>query len=371
MDFWLSRLKLASYRNFSSLKLDFSEGLIAIWGANGTGKTNLLEAISLLAPGRGLRRARYEDMCQLGQNTFAIAARLHSVSEGVLEVGTGLAAGELRRKFRLNQSPATAEDLSHYCHIIWLVPAMDRLFIGPAADRRRFLDSMVLAIDPRHGKRLNDYEKTLRSRNKLLEENCRDSFFLDAVEEQLAGLATAIAAMRCQFIDLLTQILNQHVPPSCFPRIQLALLGTLEQDFMRKVPALEIEEQFRRRLFESRKLDAAAKRTLEGAHRTDLQVFNTSKKMPASLCSTGEQKALLITLLLGHMRLKLEVSKEGPLVLLDEVTAHLDQERRKALFDLLRVLKVQTFMTGTDKELFRELAGEAQFLEIEALTKAE
>jgi DNA replication and repair protein RecF len=239
---------------------------------------------------------------------------------------------------------------------------MDALFTGPAGDRRRFLDRLVLAIDPGHGRRAQDYEKAMRGRNRLLAEGSRDRAWFDAIELQMVESGTAIAAARAEMVRLLTAMIDK-LPASPFPQADLALAGALEA-MVGHAPAVEIEESFRRALASGRERDRAAGRTLDGPHRSDLLVRHRPKSMPAELCSTGEQKALLVGIVLSHARLSGEMSGSVPILLLDEIAAHLDAGRRAALFSILDELGCQTFMTGTEASLFSSIKGRAQFLTV-------
>jgi DNA replication and repair protein RecF len=242
---------------------------------------------------------------------------------------------------------------------------MDGLFTGGASDRRRFLDRMVLAIDTSHGKRVLDYEKAMRSRNRLLSEGNSDNQWLDAIESQMAELGIAIAAARSEAMRLIAAMIERLPAEGPFPKADCFLEGTLEQRIGLEA-ALDLEEDFRRTMRDGRARDRAAGRTLEGPHRTDLIVQHRPKSMPAALCSTGEQKALLIGLILAHARLTGELSGMAPILLLDEIAAHLDTGRRAALFGILDDLGGQAFMTGTDRSLFEALEGDAQFFNVAA-----
>lgn len=362
------RLRLGHFRNYTNLTLPLSGGHVVLTGENGAGKTNLLEAVSLLSPGRGMRRAAYADVSQNGApDGFAIHAILESLSYGDVEIGTGLAGtnGETGRKVRINSAPASADQLLEYSRIIWLIPAMDGLFTGSGGDRRRFLDRMVLAIDVSHGKRVLDYEKAMRSRNRLISDYNSDTQWLNAIEAQMAELGTAIAAARAELISLIAAMIEQAPDDSPFPKVDCFLDGELEARIHLEA-ALDLEENYRRTLRDMRGRDRAAGRTLDGPHRTDMIVHHRPKAMPAALCSTGEQKALLIGLVLAHARLTSSLTGMTPVLLLDEIAAHLDEGRRAALFAIIDDLGAQSFMTGTDRSLFRDLKGEAQFFNVSA-----
>ncbi len=365
----IARLSLADFRNYPSLSLDCAPGAVVLTGDNGAGKTNLLEAISFLSPGRGLRRAVLEDVARAGgAGGFAVHARLEGAF-GEVEIGTGTLgeAGEAGgRRVRINGTPArSAEEMLDFLRVMWLTPAMDALFTGPAAERRRFIDRLVLAIDPAHGRRALDYEKAMRGRNRLLADNCRDHGWFEAIETQMAETGTAIAAARVEIVRLLAAMIERLPGDGPFPRADVALSGTLEE-MLPGLAAVDAEERFRAALAGNRERDRAAGRTLDGPHRSDLLVRHRPKDMAAELCSTGEQKALLTGLVLSHARLVSELSGAAPILLLDEIAAHLDAGRRAALFAILAELDCQAFMTGTDPELFSSIRDSAQFLHVSA-----
>ncbi|MCA0016013.1 DNA replication/repair protein RecF [Mesorhizobium sp. B292B1B] len=370
----ISKLTLTNFRNYAALSLELEPGAVVFSGDNGAGKTNLLEAISLLTPGRGLRRAPYADVAREGgDGGFALHARLDG-PDGQVEIGTGISGGdslgEGGRRVRINGATArSAEDMLEWLRVVWLTPAMDTLFTGPAADRRRFLDRLVLAIDPGHGQRALDYEKAMRGRNRLLTEGSRDLSWFEAIETQMAETGVAIAAARAEMVRLLAAMIDRLPDSGPFPQADIGLSGDLEAEIA-TTPAVDVEERFRRTLAGGRDRDRAAGRTLEGPHRSDLVVRHRPKAMPAELCSTGEQKALLVGIILSHARLTGEMSGLTPILLLDEIAAHLDSGRRAALFSILEELNCQTFMTGTDAALFSSLAGRAQFLTVDHGTVA-
>jgi DNA replication and repair protein RecF len=364
----ISRLTLTDFRNYASLSLDLQPGMVVFSGDNGAGKTNLLEAISLLSPGRGLRRATYDEVAREDSaGGFAVHARLDGPF-GSCDIGTGTSGrepgAEAGRRVRINAATKSAEDLLEWLRVLWLTPAMDALFTGPAGDRRRFLDRLVLAIDAGHGKRTLDYEKAMRGRNRLLAEDSRDRRWFDAIESEMAMTGVAISAARVEMVRLLAAMIEKLPAGGPFPQADLSLSGSIEA-LVGDLPAVDIEERFRLALASGRERDRAAGRTLEGPQRADLLVRHRPKAMPAELCSTGEQKALLVGIVLSHARLSGEMSGNGPILLLDEIAAHLDAGRRAALFSILDELGCQTFMTGTDAALFSSLRGRAQFLTVD------
>ncbi|MEO9339609.1 DNA replication/repair protein RecF [Mesorhizobium sp. SB112] len=367
---YISKLQLTDFRNYESLSLDIQPGAVVFTGDNGAGKTNLLEAISFLTPGRGFRRAPYSDVSR-GASTGGFA--VHATVEGALgtcELGTGTfssdaANPEAGRRVRINGATAkSADDLLEWLRIVWLTPAMDTLFTGSASDRRRFLDRLVLAIDPQHGQRALNYEKAMRGRNRLLADNVRDRVWFEAIETQMAETGVAIAAARAEMVRLLAKMIERLPDTGPFPQAEISLSGTLENR-IGQAAAVDIEEEFLKALSDGRDRDRAAGRTLEGPHRSDLIVHHRPKSMPAELCSTGEQKALLVGMVLSHARLCGEMSGLVPILLLDEIAAHLDAGRRAALFNILDELGCQAFMTGTEAALFSSIAGRAQFLTVD------
>src|SRR5262245_29818890 len=367
--FILTRLTLSDFRNYAALRLDPGPGLVALTGPNGAGKTNLIEAISLLAAGRGLRGALFEDLARQGGNRgWAIAAHVSSPG-GTTLIGTQWtpetdAQSQTRHVVIGGIAQESPGVLAHHLRVIWLTPAMDRLFAGPVSDRRRFLDRLVTANDPEHASRVLVFEKLMRERNLLLEEARPDAAWLAGLEAQMAEAAAAIAAARLHAIEALQNHIKFLLKGSAFPASILGLQGDLE-DRLKAMPAVQAEDEYRRLLAESRGQDKAAGRTLSGPHRSDLLVTHEPKSMAAALCSTGEQKALLIGLILAQASSVAEESGAAPVLLLDEVAAHLDAKRRADLFETLIGLGTQSFMTGTDRELFDGLGKKADFLHVE------
>lgn len=365
----LTKLALSNFRNYPALSLNLEPGAVVLTGENGAGKTNLLEAISFLSPGRGLRRATLAEVTRLGAvDGFAVHAEIEGLF-GTSRIGTGMSGAaetESARRIRINGEPArNAEALLEWLRVIWVTPSMDSLFTGPSADRRRFLDRLVLAIDPSHGRRVLDYEKAMRARNRLFADNVHDNAWFEAIETQMAEAGVATAAARVEMVRLLSAMIERLPAETPFPKARLALLGGVD-DAVSGRPAVDVEEDFRAKLRQERPRDRAAGRALEGPHRSELLVRHTPKDMPAERCSTGEQKALLLGLVLAHARLTAELSGAAPIMLLDEISAHFDAGRRAALFDILEELNCQAFMTGTEASLFSSLKGRAQFLTVSA-----
>ncbi len=363
----LNCLKLTQFRNYGALRLDMDARHVVLTGDNGAGKTNLLEAVSFLSPGRGLRRASLETVARSGGNgTWSVHAEMEGAS-GPVAIGTGVMettlGPETTRRVRINGAPAkSADELLEHARIVWLTPAMDGLFTGPATDRRKFLDRLVLAIDPAHGRRVADFEKAMRARNRLLSDGMPDAGWLDAIEAQMVETGIAVVLARKELVALLSGVIIRSAEPSSpFPDALLSLDGTLDQ-MASDIAALDLEDHYRERLRVGRRLDASAGRTLEGPHRSDLSVVHRPKGMAAHLCSTGEQKSLLVGLILAHAQLVGGMAGFSPVLLLDEIAAHLDEHRRSALFDRIETLDCQAFMTGTDRSLFSAMGGRAQYI---------
>src|SRR6478609_1141549 len=366
----IRRLIVTNFRSYHAAQIDVGTGLVVLVGPNGAGKTNLIEAISFLTPGRGLRRATLEDIAfSEGDGSWAVSAEVEGAL-GLATLGTGIEppANEdavVTRKCRIDREPvASAAAFADHLRVVWLVPAMDGLFNGPASERRRFLDRFALAVDAEHMSRVNALERALRSRNRLLEDPRPDPHWLDAVEHETAELAVALTALRVETVDRLKGALAaRKEPASAFPAAAIALDGWMEQ-LVPLHPAVEVEDRYRATLRSNRARDAAAGRTLDGPHLTDLAVVHAGKGIAAAQASTGEQKALLIGLVLAHAGLLAEMSGFAPVLLLDEVVAHLDPSRRTALYGELQELGVQAWMTGADAAAFVEIEGTADMLEV-------
>jgi DNA replication and repair protein RecF len=365
---FVAGLKLSNFRNYAGLNLDLDRRSAVLTGPNGAGKTNLLEAISFLSPGRGLRRAALEEVARRpGDGSWAVVGRVETGGNRA-DLGTGIVVSgegpEKRRSVRINQASArSAEALLDYLRVIWLTPSMDGLFTGPASERRRFLDRAVLAIDKTHGTRVNNFERAMRGRNRVLADHPQNDGWLSAIEAEMAELAVAIAAARREWVGLATAMIAAGDTASPFPAAEIALEGEIEHE-LDGHSASEAEDIYRMDLAGERPRDAAAGRTLSGPHLSDLRVRHGPKQAAAETCSTGEQKALLIGLVLAQARLAARLTGETPVILLDEIAAHLDSVRREALFAILDDLDAQAFMTGTDAGVFTPLGERAQFLEV-------
>ncbi len=359
----VARLSLSNFRNYPDLLIAPGPGFVCLYGENGAGKTNILEAVSLLAPGRGLRGAALSEMARSdGPGAFGIHAHLSPFvpseveggvsttlgTNGEVGIGTGtLPAAPDRRQVRINGAPASVNSLGEWLAVLWLTPAMDRLFAGSAGDRRRFLDRLVLALEPAHADHAARYEAAMRARNKLLAEpEGANPDWLQALEAGMAEHGAALAAARARTVAALGERLRA-TPEDRFARAALALDGWADGDLSRTLSA-------------NRRRDAAAGRATEGPHRQDLLVTHAAKAQPAARSSTGEQKALLLGLVLAHAELVADRRGAPPVLLLDEVAAHLDPARRHALFSRLEG-RGQVWMTATEPALFSGIGSASRF----------
>jgi len=368
----VTRLVLTDFRNYREARLTLGTASVVLTGPNGAGKTNLLEAVSFLAPGRGLRGAKLSEIDRRqragsgGSSQGWAVAAVVATRRGTLRIGTGHDVGLQptgeRRIVRIDGEPARGQAvLGERLGVVWLTPSMDRLFLEGPSGRRRFLDRLVLGLDPAHGSHVAAYEQALRERSRLLRDGPADSAWFAALEKVMAARGVAVAAARRDAVQQLDRVCAEADGP--FPRARLRLIGMVE-DWLEAMPALAAETKLASVLAANRQADAQAGGALIGPHRSDLAVALADKDIAAELASTGEQKALLISILLAHARLQQVVRGEPPLLLLDEIAAHLDASRRAALFDALLRLDSQTWLTGTDEALFAPLRCQAQFLSV-------
>ncbi|MDP3661149.1 DNA replication/repair protein RecF [Phenylobacterium sp.] len=367
----LTRLTLTDFRSYASAELALDGRAVFLVGPNGAGKTNLLEAVSLLTPGRGLRGA---SLAEVGRRmpgeaqgrAWAVAVSIEADGE-VVRLGTGIEqAGSARRTVRLEGETVPPGRLADYQRQVWLTPAQDRLFLEGAGERRRFFDRLVFAAEPAHAAHAGAYDKAQRERMRLLIDGAGDPVWLDALEARLARAGALMAASRARALEALSaEIAGRGDRP--FPQARLTLTGEWEQMAASGVETDEIEARLGRALALARERDAAAGRALTGPHRGDLAVWHAEKDRAAAECSTGEQKALILNLVLAQAaRLSRAESAPNPILLLDEVAAHLDRRRRAALFDEITALGLQAFLTGTDEHLFEDLKGRAQGVRVDA-----
>jgi len=362
------RLTLTDFRCYSFLRLEVDSRPVVLTGANGAGKTNILEALSFLAPGRGMRRARLAEVARRGAGSdapWAVAARLErgaGLDSASIDIGTGREAGSERRLVRIDGQPARSQAaLSEVASALWLTPAMDRLFSDGAAGRRRFLDRLVLGLDPQHAARASGYEHSLRERARLLKAGRWDPAWLCVLENRMAEAGVAMAVARRRTVACLNQACAEGIGP--FPAAHLVVAGPVEES-LESLDDPEAEAKLRNALAASRRRDAESGGAAVGPHRSDLLVRHGHKNEPAEQCSTGEQKAVLVAIVLGQARIQANLRGQPPILLLDEVTAHLDQTRRMALFDELCALHAQSWLTGTDDSLFAELGERGQFFRV-------
>ena len=366
----ITRLRLTDFRGYAALDLDVDARPVVIYGANGAGKTNILEAISFLSPGKGLRGADTTDVVRhdaqssaQGWGVFAEA----SGARGALTLASG-AMLNARRETRLDGSPASRNALARAFPMLALQPEEDRLFAGPRADRLKFFDGLVSAADPAHSDAVAAYEKLRRQRQRVLEDGGADSTWLDAIETDMAAYGVAIAALRLGALSRL-QVEIDAAPDSAFPKAALSLDGATEADLAGGLNSSDAEDALTGRLKDGRDRDAASGRSLSlGPHRSDLTARHTGKDRPAGECSTGEQKALVVRLALAQARVLARSVGAAPLLLLDEACAHLDAERRAGLAEAITDLGAQAWLTGVERGLFEAFDGQAQMLEISAAT---
>jgi DNA replication and repair protein RecF len=361
---WIGKLTLTDFRNYRTATLTSTPAPVVLFGANGAGKTNCLEAISLLTAGRGLRSLPFSELARSGgAGGWAVAAKVHAGAEEI-EIGTGVQVppgGALGvrtpRVVKINGTLAKGSGALARVRVVWLTPAMDSLFTGPASERRRFIDRLALSLDPAYANAAATFDRAMRQRNKALEDMSPPKL-LDGIEVQMTGAAAEMAVIRHRAIEALAAEIEAErgrVPDSAFPWATLSLQGHLEMQ-ARSTPLEEMQSSYASLLARSRERDQAAGRTLVGPHRSDLEVAHGPKAMYAKMCSTGEQKALLVGLALAQARLVKEVSGGiAPLILLDEIAAHLDEDRRAALFSSIASLNAQVWMTGTDSAMFAPL----------------
>ena len=368
------RLSLTDFRCYSQLRLDVDPRPVVLTGPNGAGKTNILEALSFLVPGRGLRRAGLADLSRHGLPAgapWAVSAVLDGPS-GRAEIGTGREAGHERRSVRIDGQPAKPGDLADLVSALWLTPAMDRLFTEGTGGRRRFLDRLVFGLRPGHAAQAGAYEHAMRERTRLLraarEGHRADPAWLAALEEGMARHGLAVAEARLETINRLDTACRAGLGP--FPAASLAVQGEVESWLAGGLAPEEAEDRFKGALRVARGRDEAAGAATMGPHRSDLVVRHVPKDLPAGLCSTGEQKAVLVSIVLAQSRVQSQSGARAPLLLLDEVVAHLDDIRRAALFDELCALGAQSWMTGTDAMLFAGCGSRAQFFRVTDATVA-
>ena len=365
---WLSKLMVDNFRNYQKANLQLESSSVVLTGPNGAGKTNLLEAISLLAPGRGMRRARREHLPNVTTQSphWAVAATLQS-ADGEVQIGSGvtLNAANAGRLMRLEGQTVSQTEIGGYISVSWLVPHMDSIFVDSPSARRRFLDRLVIAFDPAHIGRMARYEKALRQRSILLTEGQGDASWLQSLEAVLAETAVAVTAAR----QTLIRDLNQEAEKGWlgFPGVRLDLVGDTEQ-WLADMPALQVEDKL---IAAAKTARLAGDTAMPGPHTSDLRAVHLASQTPAYLASTGQQKALLIAVVLAHAKLQERRLGKSPLMLLDDVTAHLDANRRSALFEAVGLLGGQCWYSGSDEQQFDDLLGKAQFVSVRPISQSD
>ena len=369
------RLTLTEFRNYEFMRLNFSDSPVVITGENGSGKTNILEAISFLTPGRGLRSAKLSDIQRIGSsesrliNSWAVAAKIRKNDEE-FDVGTALESlniGESGRSYdhrivKINGEKISSQaELGKYISAIWLTPQMDRLFRCGAQPRRSFLDRLVYAFDIEHAKRTSQFEHLYREWFELIKTGRGNKSWFEALEKEMAETGVAIAAARKDIVAKLNTFIDSE-PDDIFPNVSIELEGQIEK-LLDDKPAVEVEDIYKGLLFEQRR-SILYNDNIEGVNRTDFKVFYKNKNMAAELCSTGEQKSLLIGLILAQTRCRILDKGFAPILLLDEVVAHLDSAKKEALIQKIADLRLQAFITATDAGLFSSMRKYAQFIEV-------
>lgn len=353
----LQSLKLSHFRSHKSTQMELSGRPVSVYGSNGAGKTSLLEAISLLSPGRGLRRATAQEMTRKAE---AIGWKISAVTQdrGELHEIETWSEGGSPRQVRVDGKSTPQIALGNILRVLWLVPSMDRLWIEGAEGRRRFLDRMTLSFFPQHAEAVLGYEKAMRERNRLLKDQVRDPAWYGALESQMASIGARISDHRAKVLEFLAE--SQQNAITQFPAADLEITSSDGTQ-----ASTHSEASLKESFAESRMRDISAGRTLVGPHRADLSAVYRDKNIPARDCSTGEQKALLISLILSNCRALSQATGTAPLLLLDEVAAHLDSSRRAALYDELFSVGAQAFMTGTGPELFEEISARSDMYEVQ------
>ncbi len=374
----VKQIRLTNFRSYDAMNLVLDDALepVILTGHNGAGKTNVLEAVSFLTAGKGLRGARLADVAKrTGDDLlvsdgdviklparWSVSAKVKTIN-GEVQIGTGTVDGSERRQIRIDGAPVSKQaTLGEVFRCLWLTPAQDRLFCGDPASRRRFLDRLVQAFDPAHATRTSEYNAAFKQWSHLLREGRYDTAWLSALEKQMALSGVAIAASRLDIAERISGYLQEPIA-GLFPCPDICLTGIVEQTLQNK-PAVLVEQEFADILARSRK-NYADGGSVSGPHTADFKVNHRQKNMDASLCSTGEQKALLISIILAQMKAQMNEQGLCPILLMDEVTAHLDVKRRNELFDILHALPAQVWMTGTDVASFSHLTGRAQFFDVE------
>lgn len=362
----ITQLSLYNFRNYAHAALEVGESAVVLTGRNGAGKTNILEAVSMLVPGRGLRKAKIAQMDNAqAQQPWVISAQINGL-QGECQIGCGrdVSSTSDKRLIKIDETPASSQaELGQHLSMLWLTPQMEQLFNQGTSEGRRFLDRLVYSFDAHHATRINKYEFAMRERNRLLSQPSADSHWLDTLEKTMAEMAVSIAQTRLDTLQSLNHAIQLSDRP--FPKAYIKALGIVEDQLAQEKSALEVEKKIAEQLQAARRKDAAAGRTLEGTHRSVLDVTHTEKNLPAADCSTGEQKALLLSIILAQAKASALRRQTVPLILLDDVAAHLDAQRRLELFDEIQAIGAQVWMTGTDPDFFSQMGGKVLFFHVD------
>jgi DNA replication and repair protein RecF len=362
---FVQRMELVNFRSYHNFAIDYSDGPIVIHGQNGLGKTNLLEAVSLLAPGRGLRSAKLSDMDNKISNSHWKLNFIAETTLGRQQIALRKNEDKNKRVIEIDgEKMRNQASLLEIFSIVWLTPQMDQVFQNSASDRRKFFDRQVCNFDPYHASHIAKYEYYMRERAKLLQSFQIDENWISILETKMAEMGVAIASARVQAVEYLQASILEAA--TIFPKAILSMIGEVE-GMIDEMPSLQVEEFYKDKLRNYREIDKESCRTNYGIHRSDLEVVHIDKNMPAGLCSTGEQKALLISIILAEARAKIKWRNVIPVILFDEIVAHLDLQRREALLDEIQNLGAQTWMTGTDEEAFAPIKGRAQFIALKEM----
>ncbi|MBY7649112.1 MAG: DNA replication/repair protein RecF [Candidatus Liberibacter europaeus] len=359
----IKNLNLDEFRNYDCLHLAFDSQQIIFIGENGTGKTNVLEAISFLSPGRGLRHVSYSDVTRIGSDDFFSVCASIKGMEGLADISVKLESKDDKsmKCLQINDvAIRTIDELNDHLRISWLIPSMDKIFSGSSIERRRFLDRMVLSFDPKHRRRMIDFERLMRSRNRLLSDGYFDPSWCSSIEIQMAELGVEIDLARIKMIEKISYVMTDYVKKENFPNTGLSLSSFIKEKL--NCSLLELKQEYAKILLEKREVDSIAGRTLIGPHRSDLIVHYRDKGIKINHTSTGEQKLVLVGIFLAHARLISNITGFAPILLIDEIAAHLDVKRRNSLFRIINDIGSQTFMTGTDKSIFSSLDKSAKFI---------
>ena len=346
---YINRLRVRSFRAHDDIIFEPGNSSVLILGSNGVGKTSILEAISIFSYGRGIRNANFSDMINKNKKGFLIDLDLYLRENFILEYQTSYNKMNKSRKVMINNKEIAAKYSRKTIPMLWIAPYTERIFSGSAMQRRNFIDKLVNIFDSEHSIRLNEYEKNMKQRTKLLKDNIDDNTWIEALEKKLSELSVSICSSRLELLDRLSMQLQK--PVDKFPKLEIGFYDSIENNLMKKA-AIEIEELLKEKLFANREIDRLLGGSRVGCHKTDLMVNNLQKNLSAELCSSGEQKSILISLVLSAASAFMEYTKKSPIILLDEVFTHLDEKKKVSLLEKLVDLQSQIWITATEKENF-------------------